>query len=154
MSADHTVLAVNRHARKIPDVLVRSGELIEQGRFAAVLIACQRESDRRTLRQRATVRLDMINTALAKPRMVRFHRRACLFLTAVSILHLLLIRIFARICRGLWTDGFSDYGFCLNFFGIGNAECQFIAMDSKLHRIAHRRQLHQLDFRARYDAHI
>ena len=154
MASNHAVLAIYGHARKVSDMLVGTGELVEQGRLTAILIACQREGERRSLRQWVAIRLDMVNTALAKPRVVRFRRRARFLFAAASILIFLFLSAFARICRGLWTDGFAGYRVSLNFFGVGKPQGQFITMNAKLHRVAHRRQFHQLDFRARYDAHI
>ena len=115
MASNHAVLAIYGHARKIADMLVGTGELVEQGRLTAILIACQRKGERRPLRQWLAIRLDMVNTALAKPRVVRFRRRVRLFLAAASIL-IFLLSAFARICRGLWTDGFAGYRVSLNFF--------------------------------------
>ena len=41
---DDAFLFIHRHARKIADVLVGTGKLIEQCCFAAVLIACECEN--------------------------------------------------------------------------------------------------------------
>ena len=43
MAADHAVLPVNRDAGEIADMLVGTGELVEQGSFAAVLVSGQRK---------------------------------------------------------------------------------------------------------------
>ena len=45
MSLDDAVLAVDRNARKVSDVLVGTGQLIEQGRLAAVLVSDQRKGN-------------------------------------------------------------------------------------------------------------
>lgn len=46
MVAYSAVLAVDRHARKVPNVLVRPGQCVEERRLARVLVADEREVDR------------------------------------------------------------------------------------------------------------
>ena len=65
MPADRAALPVDRDAREISDVLIGAGQLVEQCRLAAVLIACQRKCKNRSLRQRVLARLHMIAAALA-----------------------------------------------------------------------------------------
>ena len=43
IAADFTALAVNRNTREIADMLVGTGQLIEQGCLAAVLVSCKRK---------------------------------------------------------------------------------------------------------------
>ena len=50
MPADGAVLAIDRDAREVADVLVRARELVEQRGLAAVLVAHQREGERAGLR--------------------------------------------------------------------------------------------------------
>ena len=46
------LFAVHRHTREIADVLVGAGELVEEGRLAAVLVARQRKGKGRAVGQR------------------------------------------------------------------------------------------------------
>ena len=50
VSLDDAVLAVDRHAGKVADVLIGARQLIEQRCFAAVLISDQRVGERRVVR--------------------------------------------------------------------------------------------------------
>ena len=67
---DGTALAVHRHARKVADVLVGTGELVEQGSLAAVLVARQRKGQGLILRQGMLPLLGVVLAALAKTRVL------------------------------------------------------------------------------------
>ncbi len=93
MAADYAVLAVHRHAGEIAHVLVGTGQLVEQGGFAAVLVACQGKGQRCALGQRRPGLAGMVTLGLAQftHAGVR-HRGVALFtaggtVTAVHVLH-------------------------------------------------------------------
>ena len=66
MAPDDAVLPVDRHAGEIAYVLVRTGELVEQGRLAAILVACERERERRIVGKRVLVGANVKPPALAE----------------------------------------------------------------------------------------
>ena len=131
MAADDAVLAVHRHTGEVAHVLVGTGQLVEQGGLAAVLVAYQGKGQRRAVRQGIAAALGM-ETA--------FLTQSGVFLGPGQ-------RLFSfggfRICRGD-PDLFR---FC-------QAESQFISVDPQLHGIAHGRQLDHGHFRAGDHAHI
>ena len=55
MAPDHPVLAVHGDPWEIADMLVSSGELVEQGGLAAVLVASKGERQHSALRERVLV---------------------------------------------------------------------------------------------------
>ena len=118
LSADDAGALVDRHPREIPDVLVCAGELVEQRRLAAVLIACQREGQNLVLRQRPALvgfRVVETHTRFTVARVLDMGRR-------LFRLHLFRLRQIrdCNLCR------------------LGYAEGQHVVVDFKFHRVAHR----------------
>ena len=70
MSLDRTIFFVYRNAGKIPHMLIRTRELVKQGRLAAVLISNQRKMQNGTGRKRIPVSFGMINPVFAESRMM------------------------------------------------------------------------------------
>ena len=66
MPADRSVLPVDGHAGEIAHVLVGTGQLIEQGGLAAVLVPHQGKGQHRPLGQRVTASLGMEFAFLAQ----------------------------------------------------------------------------------------
>ena len=129
---DRTALAVHRHTREIADVLVGAGELVEEGRLAAVLVARQRKGKGRAVGQRVLALFGVVASAFAEAR----------------VLH----RLFT-FCRRLFhRRGFGqsdpDAG------GIVQPEGQLVAVDAQLHRVAHRGKFDQRDLLAGDQPHI
>ena len=60
MATYHTVLAIDRDAWEVADVLVRAGQLVEKRGLAAVLVASERERERDAIRQRGLMELVMV----------------------------------------------------------------------------------------------
>ena len=113
-------------------MLVRTGQLIEQGRFPAVLVSHQCISQRRAIRQRVLRCFYVIFTAFSQSRVL-------------------------RIADTFWSFMFSGPAFDrLNFdlICISKTQGQFISMDLQFHRISHRSQLYHGHFCSRYHAHI
>ena len=132
MAPDDTVLAVYGNAREIAYMLIGSGQLVEQGRLAAVLVADQSEGQYCVCRQRISCSLGMEPSAFAKTGMFCFTRLFRRLLLNGGFLH----RYDRDLCRVSHTQG------------------QIIAMDQKLHGIAQRRQFNDRDLCPRDHAHV
>ena len=131
VSLDGTALAVHRHTRKVADVLVGTGELVEQGGLAAVLVARQRKGQGLILRQGMFPLLGVVLAALAKTRVLH---------------HFSIHRGVHR--RGLFGGGHGD------LCRVVQTQGQLIAVDAQLHRVAHGRQLYQRDLCSGDQTHI
>ena len=131
VSLDGAALAVHRHTRKVADVLVGAGELVEQGSLAAVLVARQRKGQGLILRQGMLPLLGVVLAALAKTRVLH---------------HLLRHRGVHR--RGLFGGGHGD------LCRVVQTQGQLIAVDAQLHGVAHGCQLYQRDLRPGDQTHI
>ena len=126
-----TALAVHRHARKVAHVLVRAGELVEQGGLAAVLVARQRKGQGLILRQGMLALLGVVLAALAKTRVLH---------------HFSVHRGVHR--RGLFGGGHGD------LCRVVQTQGQLISVDAQLHGVAHGSQLYQRDLRTGDQPHI
>ena len=132
LTADGAVLAIDGHAREIAHMLVGAGQLVEQCRLAAVLVAHEGEGQQSSVRQRLARALGMELPFLAQ----------------------------ARVGRGLAGGtrrgaGGALFAFCdVDLFGVGKAQRQLIAVDAQLHRVAHRRKLDKGHLCAGNDPHI
>ena len=124
--ADGAIFAVDRHARKVTDMLVGARQLVEQRGLAAVLVAGEGEMQRRTLGHGRLGRAGRIR-ALAQCRVLR--RADC----GVS----------ARTRIGVVDTHELDAS------GIVLAQRQLVATQANLEWIAHRGVLHHGDFGAR-----
>ena len=58
------------------------------------------------------------------------------------------------VARRVYRSGESEYLINGNPSGIGEAECQFIAVNPHFHRVSHRCILYHRHFRPRNDSHI
>ena len=126
MVTDGAVLAVDRHAGKVTDMLVGARKLVEQRGLTAVLVAGEGEMQRRTLGHGRFCRTGRIRP-LAKCRVLR---RADCGVSART-----------RVC--VVNTHELDAG------GIVLAQRQFVATQANLERVAHRGVLHHGDFGAR-----
>ena len=131
MAADDAVLPVHGDAGKVADVLVGTGQLVEQGGLAGVLIADQREGQFCSIRQGIAAALGM-ETA---------------FLTETGVF------------RGALRDPFFFGGFVIqrddaDLFRFRQAQGKFVPVDPKLHGVSHGRQLDHRHFRAGDHAHV
>ena len=131
---DRAALAVNRHARKIADVLVGTCQLVKERGLAAVLVAGKCKGQDLVIGQRVFLGFDVIFAAFAITG-VRDRRAARAF---VFRLHRLL------------AIGFGK----LDFLGVCKPQGQFIAVDAQFHGVAHRRKLFERHFGTRDHAHI
>ena len=127
----HAVLAVDRNAGEIADVLFRTRELIEQRRLAAVLIADQGKSQYGSLGKRIAAAFRMEPPSFAQTVMLVHDPRIALSLR-----------------NGCGNRAHFDLA-C-----VVKPERQLITMETDLHRIAHRRILHDLYLCAGDDPHI
>ena len=126
------ILPVHRNTRKIAHMLVCACQLIKQGGLAAVLIADQRKSQNRTLRQGIPAAFGMEAAFLTQSGMLRFYRPSFF---GNGRLH---------VFQPLYADPLR----------IGQTQRQFIAVDLQLHRIAHGSIFDHGHFRTRNDPHI
>ena len=111
-------------------MLLRARQLVEQGGFAAVLVAHQRKRQRRVLGQRISAAFRPKAYVLTKAR----------------------VRAFLCLCNGallLFRDRLDGY-----LLGVGNAQRQLVAVKRELHRVSHRRELHQSYLGTRDHAHV
>ena len=72
LSADLSILAIDRNPRKVSDMLVRSGQLVKQRGLSAVLVADQCKGQRRSLRQGILRFFFMIASFFPQTRMLCF----------------------------------------------------------------------------------
>ena len=126
MVADSTVLAVDRHAGKVTNMLIGACQLVEQRGLTAVLVAGEGEMQRRTLGHGRLGRAGRIR-ALAQCRVLR---RADCGVSART-----------RVC--VVNTHELDAG------GIVLAQRQLVATQANLERVAHRGILHHGNFGAR-----
>ena len=133
MAFDLAVLAVDGHAGEIADVLVGARELVKQRRLAAVLVADERKGQLRPFGKRLARPLWVEAAALAEARMLDGIRR-----------RRLLRAVLRRIVHFFHGD----------LRCVGKAQRQFIAVERKLDRVAHRRVLHDRDGHAGDQPHI
>ena len=112
-------------------MLVGAGELVEQGRFAAVLISGQRKCQHRSIRQRVFALFGVVAAALAQARVL--HHPAGLP---------------CRSCCGCFRRG--DLDPCR----IVQPQGQLIAVDLQLHGVTHGGEFHQCYIRAGDQPHI
>ena len=135
MAADRAVLAVYRDTGKVAHMLVGAGQLIEQRRFAAVLVAGQGKTQRLSFGD-LTARLAVVVAGgLAQLTHAGVGYGSVALLTAGGAVGLMDI---------------LDLDFCC----IGKAQRQLIAAQLDLDGVAHRRNLAQRDLGAGGQAHI
>ena len=131
MSFDNAVLAVHRHARKIPNVLVCPRELVEQRGLAGVLVAHQRVGQQSPLRQ-----------GLAAPLRVIFA-----LLTQTGVFGLGTTRSLPRLLLRLNRPD-------LNVPRVLQAKRQLVVMDAQLHGIPHGGETNDRQFHPGDDPHV
>ena len=136
MIPDWPALLVHRNPGKISHVLVRPGQLIEQCRLAAVLVPGQRKGQGSVSRKRMLPSLHMVLASLSESRVLI---SALLFPPSLC----LVIRGYRAIHR-----------YQIDLLCIRKPDCQLIPVNLHLHRIAHRRVLHQRDLCIRNQSHI
>lgn len=132
MALDAAVLAIHRHAGKVAHVLVRAGQLVEQRGLAAVLVAHEREGERRALRQRVLARPVVELAALAQARMRDGLARRAALSHVGAVAHVVDLDV-ARVVA---------------------PQRQLVAVDAHLDRVAHGRMLHHGHVDQRDDAHV
>ena len=129
---DGTALPVHRDAGEVAHMLVGAGELVEQGRLAAVLVARQRKGQGLALWQGMLALFGVVASAFAQARM----------------LHHLVIP--PGGCSGGRGRCRGDLDLCC----VVQAQGQFIAVDLQLHGVAHGCKLHQRDLLAGDQPHV
>ena len=136
MAADLAVLSVHRYTGEVAHVLVGAGELVEQGGFAAVLVACKGKHQRGPVRNGGPA--------------VLFFPVAGIHLTRTRM-HLGCMAVgMAR------PDQRSGGTFIRNFnvLGICQAQGQLIPTQFQFHRVSHRGRFAQGHCGARGKPHI
>ena len=139
MSSDHSVFPVHSDPRKIPDMLLRSGQLIKQRCLPAVLVSDKRKRQRLAFRKRILFLAVMEFPSLTISRMM-FLRPPVLLLHLCMLFRLLMLRS-VRL-----TD--------LYILCILQTDRQLIPVDPQLDRISHRRILDHGHFRPLDQTHI
>ena len=114
-------------------MLIRSRQLIEKRRLAAVLVAYQREGELCSVRERILSLFLMVSSFFTETRVF------CLVLTV--------IRFF--LCAGAFMDRCYLYLLCIR-----NTQGQFVPVYAHLDRISHGSKLYELYLRSRYDSHV
>ena len=132
LAADYAVLAVYRDAGEVPDVLVGAGQLVEQGRFAAVLVPDQSKGEQRAVRKRITGSFWMKTPFLSETGVFRFSGTD-----------------FPVLGCGERVEKLNVNPRC-----IGQPQGQLISVNAQLHRISHGRQFHHGQHRAGDHTHI
>ena len=136
MAADRAVLAVHRNTRKITDMLVGTGQLIEQRRFAAVLVAGQRKRQFFIGSRGFGVLINVVVLGFPELTHAGVRRRTVAYLSGGRLFCSLIRRADFDLPRFIQAQG------------------QFIAAQLKLHRITHRSDLLQRDLGLRRQSHI
>ena len=141
-AADHSVLPVHGDAGEIAHVLIGTGELIEQGGLAAVLISRQRKGQHLPFRKGIRRFRIVVFAALAQTGVLD------LVVSAVGefILNDRHLRILMPHIPGI--------GIHEDLLRIRQTQGQFIPVHVQLHGISQRRELFQSDQRSRNEAHI
>ena len=129
---DHAVLPVHGDAGKIADVLAGSGQLVEERRLAAVLVADEGKGEERAVRQRIAASLRMEAPAFAE--------------TGVLIAQIRDLFFLFRAFFGQRSDA--------DLPGLVQAESQLVAVDADLQGVAHRRVLDHGHFGTGNDPHV
>ena len=112
-------------------MLIRPGELVEQGCLSAVLVADQRKCQHVVFRERLRLILHMMDARLSDERMGN-----------------LLSPLLRNNLLWLLHPGHFDLP------GVIQTQCQFIPVDPQLHRVSQRRELDQCNLRAGYHPHV
>ncbi len=115
-------------------MLTRPGQLIEEGGFAAVLIADKGKGKRCSFRQRITAALRVELAFFAKTGMQGF--------------------LFFFLCGGVAAGTYSGNLLHVDAGGIIKPERQFITVEPELHGIAHGGVFDDSDFGAGDDPHV
>ena len=132
IAADDAGLAVDRDAGEVADVLIGAGELVEERRLAAVLVAYEREGEHRVVRERIAAALRVELALLAEAGVL------------LAVLHRLPDVIGRLFFAGLDLDPVR----------IRKTQREHIAVQAQLHRVSHRGELLHRDLRAGEHAHI
>ena len=132
LTSDHTVLAVHRDAGEVPDVLVGAGQLVEQGRLAAVLVSDQRKRKQGAIRKRITGSLGMETAFFTETGVLGFPGADFAVLPG----RVRIKKLDVNLCR------------------VVQAQRQLISVNAKLHRISHGGQFYHGQRRAGDHPHI
>ena len=132
MALDRAVLAVHRDAGEVADMLVGSGQLVEERRLAAVLVADQGKGEHRPVGEALAVPRKMIAPVLTEARVLGGGNPV-----NPSVL-------VSALRDRLDPDGLR----------VSKPERQLIPVDLQFHRIPHRREFHHCDLRTGNHAHI
>ena len=133
VAADDAVFAVDGDAGEIADVLVGAGELVEEGGLAAVLVAGEGEGQCDAVVEGCFVFFVVIDAAFAEAGMRDVRCARCGFVGV----------------QECWVDGFH-----LNVLGVGQSQCELVAMHGELHGVAEGRKFDELDIGAWDEAHV
>ena len=129
---DGAILSVHCNTGKIADMLICTGQLIKQRSFATVLISYQRISQFLPLRQWIFILFGMIFPFLTQPRMHRIYDSLTALMAIAALINGLNLNL-RRFCK---------------------PERQLVAMHLQLHRVTHRRKLHNRNLCSGNHSHI
>ena len=133
MSLYHAVLAVDRDSGEIPNVLVGSRQLVEEGRLAAVLVSHESECQSRAFRQGILSLLLVVSALFTEARM---------------------LRLILSFIRFILHSGALMYRYYLYLLCIRNTKGQLVPVYAHFDRIAHGSKLYELYLGSRYDSHV
>ncbi len=131
-----TIFAVNGHAREIAYMLVGTGQLIEKGGLAAILVAGKGEGQNRIFRERSLI---------ARVVLPAFSESGMGILAAIEP---------AVITRLSLVLGGTIHRTYLDACGISLAQCESVTVYEQFHRIAKRRQFGQRNLLPRDHSHV
>ena len=133
VTADHAVLAVHRDPGEVAHMLVGTGQLIKEGRLAAVLVAHQRKAQQGSFRQGIAATLRVIFS----------------FLTQTGVFGMAFLRPGTAFGRGRRIQQGN-----LNVFRVRPPQRELISVQTQLHGVTHRSQLDEADLGTRNHTHI
>ena len=139
MLAYDSVLAVHRDPGEVAHVLVGTGELIEKGGLAAVLVAYKGEAEGRALGQSVLVILGMVFSSFTE---AWVHGLVCA-VSAVPVVHIPVIGF-----------GVGFTGFHPDESRLGLPERKGVVVDENLHRVSEGSKFEQSNLLPGYHAHI
>ena len=144
MVADGAIFAVDRDAGEIAHMLVGTGELVEEGRLAAVLVTYEGKRELRILR--AGVALGM----LALLRGARLLAKTGM----AGACAIILARRAGTGRRGAGQLLVGKHGTRLDLGRLARTQGELVAAQAHLKRVAHGRHFLQSDHNAWYQAHV
>ena len=132
MALDDAVLTVHRDAREVADVLIGTGQLVEQGRLAAVLVSDQRKGQDCSVGKRIFRRSVVISSLFSQSGMFFPGERTGMLVLVAAL-----------------GDLFNFDHRCIR-----QTQSQLVAVDLQFQRIIQRSAFYKSDLRSGNDSHV